>query len=547
MTTFSSPEIYTPSEDDIHAEVFRAFKAHHTGTRPSSELAILSVLRTQYPSHTVTLTLRQNWDFLAFANAGNAVAVQDSNEELSVVAKAFVPPNRSGGNPDHRRGYHDEFVNGYTVPGLEAENGRGTLENHVRFGRWSYTYKDVPFIIYQVEPGEGRRGYEGLIFLLCPKSTPPNENGVSATDRLILAVGAWSTVLHDELWVFDDGHWAKSEDLWNGCTTSNWDDVILNPDTKASLIADVLGFFDSKDLYNSLSVPWKRGIIFHGVPGNGKTISIKALISALAKRENAIPALYVKALSHYSDDVRSIRTIFTHARTMAPCLLIFEDLDSLVRNRCRSYFLNEVDGLESNEGILMIGSTNHLDSLDPAISKRPSRFDRKYHFRLPEEEERSAYCKYWCTKLVSSPLVEFPQELCPILVRLTEGFSFAYMKELFVVSLLAIARGGTGEEIEEPPVLVNHSEAIEIEHMEFESGLDSDSDSDAEARRRNRSAAIRNRVRKRTMPDVEVPEELKDNLLLRVLKVQLRLLLNEMDNRGDENWAPGRGPRPIYV
>jgi len=56
--------------------------------------------------------------------------------------------------------------------------------------------------------------------------------------------------------------------------------------------------------------------------------------------------------------------------------------------------LNEVDGLESNDGILMIGSTNHLERLDPGIAKRPSRFDRKYLFDDPNEGERELYAEY---------------------------------------------------------------------------------------------------------------------------------------------------------
>lgn len=79
---------------------------------------------------------------------------------------------------------------------------------------------------------------------------------------------------------------------------------------------------------------------------------------------------------------------------MIPCLFIFEDLDSLVVDECHGYFNNEVDGLEPNDGILMIDSTNHLDRRDPAISKRPSRFDRKYHFRLPNMGERLENCRY---------------------------------------------------------------------------------------------------------------------------------------------------------
>ena len=60
--------------------------------------------------------------------------------------------------------------------------------------------------------------------------------------------------------------------------------------------------------------------------------------------------------------------IFDQARRFAPCYLVFEDLDTIVSDNVRSYFLNEVDGLKSNDGIFMVGSTNHLDRLDPGIS-----------------------------------------------------------------------------------------------------------------------------------------------------------------------------------
>lgn len=61
-------------------------------------------------------------------------------------------------------------------------------------------------------------------------------------------------------------------------------------------------------------------------------------------------------------------SIFQKARQFAPCYLVFEDLDSIVSDQVRSYFLNEVDGLKNNDGIFMIGSTNHLERLDPGIS-----------------------------------------------------------------------------------------------------------------------------------------------------------------------------------
>ena len=69
--------------------------------------------------------------------------------------------------------------------------------------------------------------------------------------------------------------------------------------------------------------------------------------------------------------------VFNHARTMSPCVLILEDLDSLITDRNRSFFLNQLDGLEGNDGLLLIGTTNHIERLDPGLSNRPSRFDRK--------------------------------------------------------------------------------------------------------------------------------------------------------------------------
>ena len=67
----------------------------------------------------------------------------------------------------------------------------------------------------------------------------------------------------------------------------------------------------------------------------------------------------VKSLEGCHGPHYSVREIFVKARQMAPCLLVFEDLDSLVTDKVKSFFLNEVDGLESNNGIMMIGSTNY--------------------------------------------------------------------------------------------------------------------------------------------------------------------------------------------
>ena len=79
----------------------------------------------------------------------------------------------------------------------------------------------------------------------------------------------------------------------------------------------------------------------------------------LYQRKNPIPALYVKS-AQYTWDIRSI---FQMARMLSPCLLVLEDIDTIVTSSTRSYFFNEVDGLEHNDGILMVASTNHCECL----------------------------------------------------------------------------------------------------------------------------------------------------------------------------------------
>ena len=87
--------------------------------------------------------------------------------------------------------------------------------------------------------------------------------------------------------------------------------------------------------------------------------------------------LYVKSFRSYKGEEGAMVDVFSHARRMAPCVLVLEDLDSLINNNNRSFFLNQLDGLESNDGMLIIGTTNHLSKIDSSLTNRPSRFDRK--------------------------------------------------------------------------------------------------------------------------------------------------------------------------
>jgi len=501
---------------------FHDYKHVFGGQQIETRLGVLELLRCHYPDHHITCTCQSDSDFLGYARAG----------------KAELHPNFS----DADTSLYDA-IRTYTAPDRRLNGGSGELSDDVKFGSYNLTWQRLKFILFKTAwptpcwPAEAEYWY-----VLAPKTSGATSNGHnSSTDELLLEVGKWSFEPHNEIYVYDDSGWDKSKELWQSVKDASWNDVIMDPKVKQNLISDVQSFFENGDRYQRYNVPWKRGIILHGFPGNGKTLFIKSLINYLSNLPDPIPALYVKSLCNKWDMPQwNVEEIFSKARKMAPCLLILEDLDSMLVEKVRSCFLNEVDGLKLNDGILMIGSTNHLKRLDPAISKRPSRFDRKYHFRIPDHPRRVAYCEYWRKKLPDDEELEFTEEICPVIADMTEGFSYAYMKELIMASLLTVANGGSGmddavetgwdvvSESNTPPEPADGGsveQAVVKERTAGDDGKDAKKEVDEK------------KNKKREMAVVTIPESLKDNVFLRIVQQQVKVLLHEMDNTEEEEKA----------
>ncbi len=256
-------------------------------------------------------------------------------------------------------------------------------------------------------------------------------------EQFFAAVCQWNSEVRGEVLVFDEGHWSKSEELFRSIQGASFDNLILASGLAEEIQADVRGFFDAKETYQNYHIAWKRGILLLGPPGNGKTHAVKALINSLQ-----YPCLYIKSFyAEYSSDTSNIGKVFARARESAPCIMILEDLDSLVNSTNRSFFLNELDGFAANEGILILGTTNHPERLDPAILERPSRFDRKYTFDLPSVEERVRYLDMFSSQL--EPRLQLSKQGCELIGDATTGYSFAYLKELFLSSMMKwIAKPG---------------------------------------------------------------------------------------------------------
>ncbi|HEY1959145.1 MAG TPA: ATP-binding protein [Polyangiaceae bacterium] len=267
-----------------------------------------------------------------------------------------------------------------------------------------------------------------------------NRNWVLARDQetaraFILDVARVTNDPRDGILVFHGSCWQRSHELWVETQKASFDELILARTLKQRIREDFERFLASRATYEAHGLPWRRGALFLGPPGNGKTHCVRALV-----KELAIPSLYVQSIkTRYETDEANLKRVFERARQLRPCVLVLEDLDALINAENRSFFLNQLDGFEKNVGMIVLATTNHPDKIDPAILDRPSRFDRKYHFDLPELEERAAYLRLWQRKLAGK--VDWTDATTEKIAASTEGFSFAYIKELVVTSLMRAILG----------------------------------------------------------------------------------------------------------
>lgn len=203
---------------------------------------------------------------------------------------------------------------------------------------------------------------------------------------------------------------------------TSWEDLFLPEEIKLDLKGLVESFISSQDFYLKNKIPWKRGILLYGKPGNGKTSIIRTIISVY----NFKP---VTIVPEANDD--SIREAFSYAQEQSPSLLYFEDLDSLLDKKADiSSFLNLMDGISTRNGLLVIATANEVKKLKKNITDRPSRFDRKFEIPLPTQEMAYIYLKRWFGNLITARKC---QELAKYASQ--NDFSYAYLKELYISAM----------------------------------------------------------------------------------------------------------------
>ena len=214
-----------------------------------------------------------------------------------------------------------------------------------------------------------------------------------------------------------------------------WEEVGGLEDVKRELQEAVEWPMKYPGLYDKLGHSMPRGILLHGPSGTGKTLLAKAV--ATQSEANFVSVRGPELLSKWvGESERGIREIFKRARQSAPCVVFFDEIDSIapirgaggetaVTERVVSQLLTELDGMENMHGVIVLAATNRADMIDPALL-RPGRFDKIIQIPLPDKESRKSILKINAEKIPTISESSDPKHVdYDKLAEITDGLSGA--------------------------------------------------------------------------------------------------------------------------
>jgi cell division protease FtsH len=226
----------------------------------------------------------------------------------------------------------------------------------------------------------------------------------------------------------------------------NFNDVAGLEEAKVEIM-EIVDFLKNPSKYTKLGGKIPKGALLVGPPGTGKTLLAKAVAG-----EADVPFFSLSGSDFVEMFVgvgaSRVRDLFRQAKAKAPCIIFIDEIDAIGRARGRNpnfganderentlnQLLTEMDGFDTNSGVIILAATNRADILDKALL-RAGRFDRQIHLELPDLKEREAIFKVHTRSLKLAPEVEIE-----FLAKQTPGFSGADIANVCNEAALIAAR-----------------------------------------------------------------------------------------------------------
>jgi len=218
--------------------------------------------------------------------------------------------------------------------------------------------------------------------------------------------------------------------------TVTWNDIGGLENVKKELQELVQYPVEHPEKFLKFGMMPSKGVLFYGPPGCGKTLLAKAIANECQANFISIKGPELLTM-WFGESEANVRDVFDRARSAAPCVLFFDELDSIAKSRggtsgdaggasdrVINQILTEMDGMGSKKNVFIIGATNRPDIIDPAIL-RPGRLDQLIYIPLPDDGSRMSILK---ANLRKSPVAK--EVDIPYLAKMTRGFSGADLTEI---------------------------------------------------------------------------------------------------------------------